>query len=60
MDARIKSGHDEEQRCERSTSTFLRAARTALYTGVTSNLPRRITEHRQSLNEGFTKRHSVK
>lgn len=25
-----------------------------LYTGVTSNLPRRAWEHRASLNEGFT------
>ncbi|HZJ12710.1 MAG TPA: GIY-YIG nuclease family protein [Methyloceanibacter sp.] len=31
-----------------------------LYTGVTSNLSRRAWEHREGLNEGFTKRHSVK
>ena len=30
-----------------------------LYTGVTSNLIRRIYEHREKLNEGFTKRYNV-
>ena len=30
-----------------------------LYTGVTSNLPRRAWEHREGLNAGFTKRHNV-
>jgi putative endonuclease len=31
-----------------------------LYTGVTSNLPRRIWEHRESVVEGFTKRYGLK
>jgi putative endonuclease len=31
-----------------------------LYTGVTSNLARRAWEHREGMNEGFTKRHSIK
>jgi len=31
-----------------------------LYTGVTSNLPRRAFEHRQGLIDGFTKRYGLK
>jgi putative endonuclease len=31
-----------------------------LYTGVTSNLPRRIHEHREGLISGFTKRYGLK
>jgi putative endonuclease len=31
-----------------------------LYIGVTSDLPRRIWEHREGLVEGFTKRHGLK
>jgi putative endonuclease len=31
-----------------------------LYTGVTSNLPRRIWEHREGVAEGFTKRYGLK
>ncbi len=31
-----------------------------LYIGVTSNLPKRIWEHRQSVADGFTKKHGVK
>lgn len=30
-----------------------------LYIGVTSDLPKRISEHRQGLTKGFTKRHNV-
>ena len=30
-----------------------------LYIGVTSNLPRRLYEHRQGLVEGFTKKYNV-
>ena len=30
-----------------------------LYTGVTGNLIRRVSEHRQKLVEGFTKRYNV-
>src|SRR5690348_2646204 len=32
----------------------------ALYTGVTSNLPRRVWEHRKALVDGFTKRYGLK
>ena len=32
---------------------------TVLYTGVTSNLKKRVWEHRQKLVEGFTKRYNV-
>jgi len=31
-----------------------------LYSGVTSNLPRRVFEHREGLIEGFTKRYGLK
>ena len=31
-----------------------------LYLGVTSNLPKRIWEHREGVVEGFTKEHGVK
>jgi putative endonuclease len=31
-----------------------------LYTGVTSNLPRRAWEHREGIVKGFTRRHNVK
>jgi len=31
-----------------------------LYTGVTSDLPRRISEHREGVVDGFTKRYGLK
>ncbi|GAB6053214.1 GIY-YIG nuclease family protein [Magnetospira thiophila] len=31
-----------------------------LYVGVTSNLPRRVWEHRESAADGFTKRYGLK
>ncbi|ATW02895.1 GIY-YIG nuclease family protein [Sphingorhabdus sp. YGSMI21] len=31
-----------------------------IYLGVTSNLPKRVYEHRQGLFEGFTKKHGCK
>lgn len=31
-----------------------------LYIGVTSDLPRRIWEHREGVADGFTKRHALK
>jgi putative endonuclease len=33
---------------------------TVVYTGVTNNLLRRITEHKSGLNDGFTKKYNVK
>ena len=35
------------------------AAHTVLYTGVTSDLVKRIYQHREKLAEGFTKRYNV-
>ena len=32
----------------------------AVYTGVTSDMPKRIWQHRESVFEGFTKRHGCK
>ena len=32
---------------------------TVLYIGVTTDLPRRIQEHRQGLDKGFTRRYNV-
>ncbi|MEK7108715.1 MAG: GIY-YIG nuclease family protein [Patescibacteria group bacterium] len=32
---------------------------TVLYTGVTSDLPRRVSEHKQKLVEGFTKKYNI-
>ena len=34
-------------------------ARGTLYTGVTSNLKKRVWEHRENLTEGFTNRYAV-
>jgi putative endonuclease len=31
-----------------------------LYVGVTSNLPRRVWEHREGVTEGFTRRYGLK
>ncbi|MFM6931868.1 MAG: GIY-YIG nuclease family protein [Novosphingobium sp.] len=31
-----------------------------IYVGVTSNLPQRVSQHRESLIDGFTKRHGCK
>jgi predicted GIY-YIG superfamily endonuclease len=31
-----------------------------LYTGMTSNLKRRVYEHKQKLREGFTKKYNVR
>jgi putative endonuclease len=47
---------------EKQFAVYLLASRRngTLYIGVTSNLPRRIWEHRQGVVEGFTKRYGVK
>ena len=37
-----------------------RASHSTLYTGVTSNLPRRACEHREGIVAGFTKRYVLK
>jgi putative endonuclease len=39
---------------------LVRASHSTLYTGVTSNLPGRIYQHREGLTEGFTKRYAIK
>ena len=36
-----------------------RASHSTLYTGVTSDLPGRIYQHRESLADGFTKRYGI-
>jgi putative endonuclease len=37
-----------------------RASHSTLYTGVTSDLPGRIYQHREGLADGFTKRYGIK
>jgi putative endonuclease len=37
-----------------------RASHSTLYTGVSSNLPGRIYQHREGLIDGFTKRYGIK
>ena len=37
-----------------------RASHSTLYTGVTSDLPARIYQHRESLVRGFTQRYGIK
>lgn len=32
---------------------------TVLYTGITNNLPRRVYEHKEKLEEGFTQKYNV-
>ena len=46
----------------RSFYVYILASRKdgTLYTGITSNLPRRAWEHREGAVEGFIKRHNVK
>jgi putative endonuclease len=48
--------------CVRKFYVYILASRKdgTLYTGVTSNLPRRAWEHREGVVSGFTKRYSVK
>jgi len=49
-------------RSERIYYVYILASGTSgtLYVGMTSNLSRRIWEHREGLAEGFTKRYGVK
>ncbi len=43
-------------------ATYIMASKRngTLYTGVTSNLPQRIWQHREGVADGFTKRHGCK
>ena len=44
----------------RTYYVYIMASRTrVLYTGVTNNLARRVNEHKQGLNTGFTSRYRV-
>ena len=47
---------------EKQFAVYMMASRRkgTLYIGVTSNLPKRIWEHREGLVDGFTKRYGVK
>jgi putative endonuclease len=47
---------------EKLFAVYLLASRPngTLYLGVTSNLPKRVWEHREGLVEGFTREHGVK
>ena len=63
------AGHPEAQRgiccytsamLDRTSCVYLLASRSrVLYCGVTSNLERRVREHRAGEHEGFTKRYHV-
>ena len=46
---------------ERSPAVYLLASglRATLYVGVTSDLPLRVSQHKQDLVEGFTRRYGV-
>ena len=50
------------QRSERIYSVYIMASKKngTLYIGVTGNLPTRITQHKEGLIEGFTKKYNVK
>ncbi len=37
-----------------------RARNSTFYTGLTSNLPKRIWEHKNEVVDGFTKKHNIK
>jgi putative endonuclease len=39
---------------------ILASASRVLYTGITSNLERRVAEHQQSVKDGFSKRYRVR
>jgi putative endonuclease len=47
---------------ERQPTVYLlaRASHSTLYTGVTSDLPGRIWQHREEVVRGFTKRYGIK
>ncbi len=49
-------------RMERQFAVHILASRRngTLYVGATSNLPKRLWEHREELAEGFTKDHGIK
>jgi putative endonuclease len=47
---------------DRYFAVYIMASRRngTLYTGITSNLPKRVWEHREGMADGFTKLHGVK
>ena len=49
-------------RMEKNFAVYLLASRRngTLYVGVTSNLPKRIWEHREHFVDGFTKEHAIR
>ena len=50
------------QRQERTYSVYIMASKRngTLYIGVTGDLPTRVTQHKEGLIEGFTKKYGVK
>ena len=72
MGARHKAGHDDALGIVLATVVVFTRPMTAfvymmtnrrngvLYTGVTTDLPRRAYEHREGLVDGFTKRYGLK
>ena len=58
---RSKESTDREVCMERQPCVYLLASKRngTLYTGVTSNLVKRVWEHKQHVVEGFTKKYGV-
>ena len=60
MGPRVKPGEDEGGTVRAWVYILASVARGTLYVGVTSDLSRRIYEHREGLIPGFTKTYGVK